>query len=135
MQRSATLVSEVEPKTWSFFDDILRAFITETNKFENVFGKIRDEERVLRVKKLMLESLLNLRFCGTTMSYNELLVASENIIIDKVATVSTPRNRKIDTSAPMDIGLPPANRGSRVASCLQRNRQRKFKFWRGFKLE
>ena len=31
------------------------------------------------------------------MSYSELLVALENIIIDKVATVPTARNRKIDT--------------------------------------
>ena len=35
------------------FDDILRT------KFENRFGKIRDEEKVLAVKKLMPESLLN----------------------------------------------------------------------------
>ena len=39
------------------------------------------------------------------MSYSELLVALENIIIDKVATVPTASNRKIDTSAPMEIGM------------------------------
>ena len=44
---------------------------------------------MLAVKKLMLERLLNYRFRGTTMSYSELLVALENIIIDKVATVPT----------------------------------------------
>ena len=44
---------------------------------------------MLALKKLMLESLLNYRFRGTTMSYIELLVAPENIIIDKVATVPT----------------------------------------------
>ena len=50
------------------FDDILRTFINETNKFENRFGTIRDEEKMLAVKKLMLESLLNCRFRETTMS-------------------------------------------------------------------
>ena len=39
------------------------------------------------------------------MSYSELFVALENIIIDKVATVPTARSRKHDTSAPMDIGM------------------------------
>ena len=38
------------------------------------------------------------------MSYDELLTALENIV-DKVATVPTARNRKIDTSAPMEIGM------------------------------
>ena len=38
------------------------------------------------------------------MSYSELLVALENIIIDKVATVPTARSRKKETSAPMKIG-------------------------------
>ena len=51
------------------FDDILRTFINETNKFENRIGKIRDEEKMLEVKKLMHESLWNYRFRGTTMSY------------------------------------------------------------------
>ena len=41
----------------------------------------------------------------TTLSYDELLVVLENIIIDKVATVPTARHRKIDTSAPMEIGM------------------------------
>ena len=53
----------------------------------------------------MFENFLNYRFRGTTMSYSELLVALENIIIDKVATVPTARNKKIDTSAPMNIGM------------------------------
>ena len=87
------------------FDDILRAFINEMNKFENRFGKIRDEEKMLADKKLMPESLLNNRFRGTTMSYSELLLALENIINDKVATVRTVRRRKNDTSAPMEIGM------------------------------
>ena len=59
---------------------------------------------MLAVKKLMLESLSNYRFRGTTMSYSELLVAPKNIIIDNVAAFPTARNRKVDTSAPMDIG-------------------------------
>ena len=87
------------------FDDILRTFINDTNKFENRFGSITDEEKMLAIKKLMPESLLNYRFRGTTMSYSELLVALENIIIDKVATVPTVRSRRADTSAPMEIGM------------------------------
>ena len=38
------------------------------------------------------------------MSYDELIIALENIIIDKVPTVTT-RSRKHDTSAPMVIGM------------------------------
>ena len=64
------------------------------NKFENRFGTIRDEEKVLAVEKLMAENLLNCRFRGTTMSPSELPVALENIIIDKVATVPMARSRK-----------------------------------------
>ena len=37
------------------------------------------------------------------MSCREVLVALENIIIDKVSTVPTARNRKIGTSAPMEM--------------------------------
>ena len=118
------------------FDDILRTFINETTKFENRFGTIRDEEKMPAVKKLMPQSLLNFRFRGTTMCYDELLIALEKIIIDNVATFLTARNRKVDTNAPMKIGMStkddgeldertrrPANRGSRVASRLQRNSQ------------
>ena len=39
------------------------------------------------------------------MSHSEPLVALENIIIDEVAAVPTARNKKIDTSAPMEIGV------------------------------
>ena len=87
------------------FDDILRTFTNEMTKFENRFGKIRDEEKVLAVKKLMPESLLNYSFRGTAMPYGELIIALENIIIDEVSTVSTFRSRKHDTSAPMEIGM------------------------------
>ena len=48
-------------------------------KFEIRFDKIRDEEKVLAVKKLMPESLLNNRFRGTAMPYGELIIALENI--------------------------------------------------------
>ena len=48
------------------------------NKFENRFGKIRDEEKMLAVKKLMPKSLLkNCRFRGTTMSHSELICAEK----------------------------------------------------------
>ena len=103
----AALVSNISERDISKdveqFDDILRTFINETNKFENRFGTIRNEEKMLAVKKLMPESLANYRFRGTTISYSELFVALENIIIDKAATVPTARNRKTDTSAPMEI--------------------------------
>ena len=48
------------------FDDILRTFTNEMNKFESRFSVIRDEEKMLAVRKLMPESLLNYRFRGTT---------------------------------------------------------------------
>ena len=95
------------------FDDILRTFVNDTNSFENRFGMCRDEEKMLAARKLMLESLLNHRFRGTTMSYSELLVSLENII-DKAATVSTVRNRKVDTSAPMEIGMAMQDDGASV---------------------
>ena len=38
------------------FDDFLRTFINETNKFESRFGKIRDEEKMFAAMKLMYES-------------------------------------------------------------------------------
>ena len=86
------------------FDDILRNFINETNKHEGWFGKIRDQEKTLAVNRLTLESLLNDRLRGTTLPNEELLVALENIIIDKVKTHSSPKVKKIGTSAPMEIG-------------------------------
>ena len=70
------------------FDDILRNFINETNMYEGRFWKIRDEEKAPAVEKLTPESLLNYRFRGTTLPYEELLTALENIIIDKVTTHS-----------------------------------------------
>ena len=51
----------------------------------------------------MPESLLNYRFLGTTLSYDELLIALENIIIDKVASHSAVKTKITDTRAPMEI--------------------------------
>ena len=104
----AVLISNISEKDTAKdvkqFDDILRTFINNTN-IENRFAMIRDEEKMLAVRKLMPESLLNCRFRGTTLSCSELLVSLENIIIDKVATVSTVRIRKVGTSAPMETGM------------------------------
>ena len=105
----AALISNISEKDRAKdveqFGDILRTFMHEMNKFENRLCQIREEEKMLAVKKLMPESLLNYRFRGTTMSYSELIVALEKIIIDKVAMVPTARGRKHDTSAPMEIGM------------------------------
>ena len=60
---------------------------------------------MLTVKKLMLESLLHFRFRGRTQTYEELLIALENIIIDRVSTVQTTKQRKDDTIAPMEIEM------------------------------
>ena len=87
------------------FDDISRTFTKEMDKFESTFRKIRDEEKMLAVKKLMPESLLTCRFRGTTMSYGEIIIALENIIVDKVSTVPSSKSRRNDTSAPMEIGM------------------------------
>ena len=59
----AALISNISEKDRAKdleqFDDILRTFINEMNKFESRFGAIRDEEKMLAVKKLVPESLLN----------------------------------------------------------------------------
>ena len=106
---SAALINNISEKDRAKdveqFDDNLRTFKNDVNKFENRFGKIRDEEKMFAVKKLMAESQLNYRFRGTTMSYNELIFALENITVDKVAAVPTARSRKHDTSAPTEIGM------------------------------
>ena len=105
----AALISNISEKDrakdMELFDDILRTFTDEMHKFENRFCKIRDEEKMLAVKNLMPENLLNYRFRGTTLSHGELIVALENIIVDKVAMVPTARGRKHDMSAPMEIGM------------------------------
>ena len=87
------------------FDDILRNFINETNLYEGRFGKIRDEEKTLAVKRTMSQSLRNYRFRGTTLPNEELLIALGKIIKDKVTTHSVSKVNQIDTSAPMEIGM------------------------------
>ena len=64
----SNISEKVRAKDVEQVDDILRTFTNEMNKFENRFGTIRDEEKMLAVKKLMPESLLNYRFRGATMS-------------------------------------------------------------------
>ena len=86
------------------FDDILRTFINEVNKFERRFGAIRDEEKMLAVKKLMPESF----------------IAVENIIVDKMSSVPSSKNRRNDTSAPMEIGMAAKEDGERVSQGDQR---------------
>ena len=54
---------------------------------------------------MMSEGLLNYRFRGTTLPCEELLIALENIIIDKVTTHSVSKVKKMATSAPMEIGI------------------------------
>ena len=76
-----------------------------TNKYEGRFGKIRDEEKTLAVNKLMPESLLNYRFSATTLTNEELVIAPENIIMDKVTTHSASEVKKVGVSAPMKIGM------------------------------
>ena len=49
--------------------------------------------------------MLNYRFRGTTLPYEELFIALENIIIDKVTTHSTSKGKQHDTSAAMEIGM------------------------------
>ena len=53
----------------------------------------------------MPQSLVNCRFRGTTLPHEELLIALENVIIDKVTRHSASKVKKTDTSAPMDIGM------------------------------
>ena len=53
-----------------------------------MLGKLTTEERTLTVGKLMSESLLNYSFFGTTLSYEELIIAIEYMIVDKITTIS-----------------------------------------------
>ena len=105
----AALISNISEKDRAKdveqLDDILRTFINEMNKFESRFGAISDEEKMLAVKKLMPESLLNYRFRGTTMSKSEIFIVLENIIGDKVSTVASSNSRRNNASAPMEIGM------------------------------
>ena len=97
------------------FDDILRTFTNEMNKFESRFGKTRDDQKMLSVKKLMTESLLNYRFRGTTMSYSKLTIALYNTVVDKVSTVLSSKSSRNDTGAPMEIGMAAKENGENVS--------------------
>ena len=50
----AALISNISEKDRAKdveqFDDILRTFVKDTNRFENKFGMIRDEEKMLQSK-------------------------------------------------------------------------------------
>ena len=138
----AALISNISEKDRAKdveqFDDILRTFINEMNKFESRFGAIRDEEKMLAVKKLMPESLPNYRFRGTTMSYSEIHCTGEHNVLTRCRQSRKSKSRRNDTSAPMEIGMAAKedgesvsqerrseNHGSCVAGCLQRRRSRK----------
>ena len=114
----AALISNISEKDRARgveqFGDILRTFTNEMNKFESRFGKIRDELKMLAVKKLMPETLLNHRFREATMSYSELIIALESIIVDKVSTVPSSKSRRNDTSAPVEIGMAAKEDGEHV---------------------
>ena len=61
----AALISNISEKDRAKdveqFYDILRTFTNEMNKFDFRFGKIRDEEKMLAIKKLMPEKLAGLQ--------------------------------------------------------------------------
>ena len=83
----------------------MRTFNNETSKFENRFGKIRDEENIFAVKKLMLEGLLRFRFRRTTLNHEQRLIALENTTVEKASTAPTTRQNKFDTCAPIKIRM------------------------------
>ena len=85
---------------------------------------------------------------GQEKSYSELIIALEKIIVDKVSTAPSSKNRRNDTSAPMEIGIcserrwrecdprrRPEEHASRSAGCIQRNWQRTVGFWQRPELE
>ena len=49
------------------------------------------------------------------MSYSEILLALEHIIVDKVSTVPSSKSRSFDTSAPMEIGMAAKEDGESVS--------------------
>ena len=49
--------------------------------------------------------MLNYRFRRTSLPHEELRIVLENIIIDKVTTHPASKVKKLDTSAPMEIGM------------------------------
>ena len=69
------------------------------------FGRNRDEEGTLAVKKLMSVSSPNCRLLGTPMTCDLLISTLEYIIIDTVMTAPILKPRKPDRSSPIDIGM------------------------------
>ena len=69
------------------------------------FGRNRDEEDTIAVKKLMSVSSLNCRLLGTPMTCDLLISTLENIIIDTVMTAPILKPRKPDRSSSVDIGM------------------------------
>ena len=97
---------EARAKDAEQFEDRLRIFINDANKFENRLGKIRDVETTLVfVKKFMSESLVNFSFSGATMTYDALITQLENTILDKVTSVQSFKSKQGDTSSRMDIRM------------------------------
>ena len=70
-------------------NEVFEIFASETNTFEDKFGKMTDEEKTLAVKKLMPEGLLISTVRGTKLSHCRFLFALDNIIVDKVLIVPT----------------------------------------------
>ena len=101
------------------------------------FGRIRDEEETLPVKKLMPESSPNYRFRGTTLTC-WLITALENIIHDTVMIAPVLKPTKPESSSPTDVGMAAkddhdetnydrraANRRHRSANSVHRCRTRR----------
>ena len=94
---------------------------------------------------MMPDSLLNYQFRGTTLPHTELLIALENFIKVKVTTHSASKVKKIDTSAPMEIGMAAGTDGEEAfeeghgkatelavqASVQGHRRQRWMEWWKG----
>ena len=91
-------------------DDTLRNVINETNKREGRFWKIRDEEKILAVKKV------------DAQEFAELSVPWHHVAIRRIAHRAGERHhrnsmskvKKIDTSAPMEIGMAAGSDGDEV---------------------
>ena len=101
----AALIGDVShrdlAKDADHFDDILGTSIYETSKSQSWVCKIRDEQKTLPVKKLMPKSLLIHKFRDATVTYDELITALENIIIDKIMTadiLKTKESRHVQPS-------------------------------------
>ena len=87
----------------------------------------------------MLVILLFFRFRERTSKHEEILIALGNIIIDKVPTVQITKQKKFDTSAPLEIGMAPKDEsdssGEEGDARIMENGQRQLERWKGPKLE